>query len=320
MADRHDVVSAGILFADIACEPIERLPLAGELIATGRIQLGLGGCAANVAVDLKKLGISVGVTGCVGDDFFGQFIEQVLAREGVDTKGIRAVPGMNTAATMIVNVKGEDRRFISTAGANVVFKAEDIPQVWSNSARVFYVGGYLMMPGLETDEFVNLLRDLRAKGVIVVVDVVLMERRDFWPILTKVLPEVDYFLPNDDEGKIITGIDDPMEQARRFRDAGARNVVITLGEKGCLFYGDGAKFSAGVYPTTFVGGAGAGDAFDAGFIAGLLWGEGPEGCVRWGSALGASCVRAIGTTEGVFTRQEALAFMASHTLPIVSLK
>jgi len=320
MADRHDVVSAGILFADIACEPIERLPRAGELIPTKRIQLGLGGCAANVAVDLKKVGISVGVAGCVGDDFFGQFIGQALAGESVDTGGIRVVPGMNTAATMIVNVKGEDRRFISTPGANVVFSADDIPSDWSRGIRVFYVGGYLMMPGLETDAFVALLRELRAKGVITVVDVVLMEQRDFWPILIKVLPEVDYFLPNNDEGKLITGSDDPVTQARRFQEAGAQNVVITLGEKGCLFFGRETKFLAGVYPTTFVGGAGAGDAFDAGFIAGLLNGESPEGCVRWGSALGASCVRAIGTTEGVFTREEALDFMASHTLPITPVK
>lgn len=320
MANCHDVVCAGILFADVACEPIDRLPHAGELIPTRRIQLGLGGCAANVAVDLKKVGISVGVTGCVGDDFFGQFIAEVLAREGTDTTGIRVARGMNTAATMIVNVKGEDRRFISTPGANVVFSADDIPSDWRQGIRVFYVGGYLMMPGLETRAFVSLLRDLRAKGVITVVDVVLMEHRDFWPILRDVLPEVDYFLPNNDEGKIITGSDDPVEQARQFQEAGAKNVVITLGEKGCLFFGQEAKFIAGVYPTTFVGGAGAGDAFDAGFIAGLLNGESPEGCVRWGSALGASCVRAIGTTEGVFTREEALNFMASHTLPITPLK
>ncbi|MGQ9505770.1 MAG: carbohydrate kinase family protein [Thermogutta sp.] len=320
MADHHDVVSAGILFADVACEPIDRLPQAGELIPTRRIQLGLGGCAANVAVDLKRVGISVGVAGCVGDDFFGEFITKVLAREGADATGIRVARGMNTAATMIVNVKGEDRRFISTPGANVVFSADDIPSHWREGARVFYVGGYLMMPGLETDAFVSLLRDFRAKGAITIVDVVLMEHRDFWPVLRKVLPEVDYFLPNNDEGKIITGSDDPVEQARQFQEAGAKNVVITLGEKGCLFFGHEAKFLAGVYPTTFVGGAGAGDAFDAGFIAGLLNGESPEGCVRWGSALGASCVRAIGTTEGVFTREEALAFMASHTLPITALK
>lgn len=320
MTTPHQVISAGILFADVACEPIDHLPLAGELVPTKRIQLGLGGCAANVAVDLNKLGVAVGVAGCVGSDFFGQFIVQSLGEHRVDTSGIRAVPGYNTAATMIVNVQGEDRRFISTPGANAVFSTEDIPRSRLEGINVFYVGGYLMMPALETDAFAALLAWLKSQGVQTVLDVVLMDRRDFWPILRKVLPHVDYFLPNNDEGKIITGCDDVLEQAERFRAAGARNVVITLGEKGCLFYGEDGRFWAGIYKTTFVGGAGAGDAFDAGFIMGLLLGEGPEDCVRWGSALGASCVRAIGTTEGVFTRDEAMQFMAKQELAITAIK
>jgi sugar/nucleoside kinase (ribokinase family) len=65
-----------------------------------------------------------------------------------------------------------------------------------------------------------------------------------------------------------------------------------------------------------VGGTGAGDAFDAGYIAGLLAGEDPYGCLRWGSALGASCVRAIGATESVFTRTEAETFMRKQHLEI----
>lgn len=320
MEQSPQVVSAGILFADVACEPIERLPKAGELVPTGRIQLGLGGCAANVAVDLKKLKVSVGVAGCVGDDFFGQFIEEALKREGVETAGIRRVPGYGTAATMIVNVRGEDRRFISTPGANVVFQIPDIPSLWLNEAKVLYIGGYLMMPGIETDDFAALLQNVRTRGVRVVLDVVIMERKDFRPILEKVLPHVDYFLPNDDEGEIILGVADPLAQARQFRALGAHNVIVTLGEKGCLYVGEQGAFRAGVYPTTFVGGAGAGDAFDAGFIMGLLLNESVEGCVKWGSALGASCVRAIGTTEGVFNREEAEAFLAAHHLEIVGIQ
>ena len=107
-----------------------------------------------------------------------------------------------------------------------------------------------------------------------------------------------------------------MQQARVFRDAGAKSVVITRGEKGSLLVGDGLRLRAGVYPSEFVGGAGSGDAFDAGYIAGLLAGEDPAGCLRWGSALGASCVRSIGATESVFNDEEARAFMKEHTLEI----
>ena len=77
-----------------------------------------------------------------------------------------------------------------------------------------------------------------------------------------------------------------------------------------------ARPKDGFDPTTFVGGTGAGDAFDAGYIAGLLWGADPAGCLRWGAALGASCVRSIGATESVFNRAEAEAFMREHELPI----
>ncbi|MFW5693399.1 MAG: carbohydrate kinase family protein, partial [Thermoguttaceae bacterium] len=134
--------------------------------------------------------------------------------------------------------------------------------------------------------------------------------------LTKVLPEVDVFLPNDDEAAVITGLRDPFEQAQRFREAGTKTVVVTQGERGSLLLSDTHRLRAGTYPAEYLGGTGSGDAFDAGYCAGLLRGEDPAGCLRWGSALGASCVRALGATESVFTRGEAEAFLREHELPI----
>ena len=58
-----------------------------------------------------------------------------------------------------------------------------------------------------------------------------------------------------------------------------------------------------------MGGTGAGDAFDAGYILGLAGGDEPRRCLEWGSALGASCVRSISATASVFTRAEAEAFI-----------
>ena len=78
------------------------------------------------------------------------------------------------------------------------------------------------------------------------------------------------------------------KEAETFRSWGAKQVVITQGEAGSLLISENEKLRAGVYPVDFVGGAGSGDAFDAGFIAGMLAGEDAEGCLRWGAALGAS--------------------------------
>ncbi|RMF93387.1 MAG: hypothetical protein D6741_13735 [Planctomycetota bacterium] len=220
---------------------------------------------------------------------------------------------------MIINVQGQDRRFISTPGASAAFSVEHIDRSRVLGAKVFYIGGYLMMPSLETEDLVELLNAARKAGVITVLDVVLIDRERLLDRLAAVLPSVDYFLPNDDEARIITGISDPLKQAERFREIGAENVVITMGGEGTIFVGPDVRLRCGVYPVDFVGGAGSGDAFDAGFIAGLLAGEDAAGCLRWGSAMGASCVRAIGTTDSVFTRAEAEAFMKAHSLLVESV-
>ena len=311
-----DCLCAGILFADVACAPVQRVPEPGELVPTERMQLGLGGCASNTGVDLAKLGYQVGVSGCVGDDPFGKVIIEALEAGGVDARGIHRLAGTGSACSMIINVRGQDRRFISTPAACTKFTVPHIPADWVRQAKVIYVGGYFMMPELETEEMVELFRAARAAGTKTILDVVLYGDEPYWDRLAPLLPETDVFMPNDDEAALITGLDDPLEQAERFREAGAATVVITQGEKGSLLVSDELRLRAGVYRVDFVGGTGSGDAFDAGFIAGMLAGEDPAGCIRWGSALGASCVRAIGATEGVFNRAEAEAFMEKHPLEI----
>lgn len=314
-----DCLCAGILFADYTCVPISHCPKPGELVKTEGIRLALGGCAANAGLDLAKLGVRVGVSGCVGQDAFGQFIIDSLAQGGVDVAGIHKVTEMGTASTMVINVQGEDRRFVSTPGASNAFCVEHIPAAWVREAKVFYIGGYLMMPKLETDAMVELFRQARQAGTKTVLDVVLMGGDHYWKTLQKILPVTDVFLPNDDEAALITGTRDAFEQADRFRAAGAGTVVITQGAKGTVLVSDGLRVRADVYPTEYVGGTGAGDAFDAGYIAGMLKGEDPLGCLRWGSALGASCVRSVSATESVFTRPEAQAFIERHPLKIQRL-
>jgi sugar/nucleoside kinase (ribokinase family) len=256
------------------------------------------------------------VSGCVGDDPFGQVIIGALSDGGVDTAGIHRVPDVGSASSMIINVEGEDRRFISTPAACTKFTVDHIPDDWVRQAKVIYVGGYYMMPGLETDAMIELFRAARAAGTKTILDVVIYGETSYWERLAPLLAETDVFMPNDDEAALITGLTDPLEQAERFRQAGAATVVVTQGEKGTLLVSDKQRLRAAVYPIEFVGGTGSGDAFDAGYIAGLLAGEDPAGCLRWGSALGASAVRAIGATEGVFNRAEAEAFMKQHGLEI----
>lgn len=314
-----EVLCCGIVVADHVCTPIARIPAAGELVLAERILLTLGGCAANAAVDLAKMGVSAGIAARVGGDVFGRVVADLLRDAEVDVTSLRSSPDADTSQTLILNVAGEDRRFVHSFGANAEFRAADIPLDIACQAKVLYVGGYLVMPRLDAHELADVFRQVRALGVLTVLDVVTPRAADYLPRLTPLLPHVDVFLPNDHEAEILSGETDPVRQAEFFRALGAHTVVITCGGNGSILVDDRRRLRAGVFPVEYVDGSGGGDAFDAGYICGLLQGLAPEGCLRLASALGASCVRAVGTTPGVFTRAECDDFLARHSLSIESL-
>lgn len=312
------VVCAGILVADLFVPPMPSLPAAGQLHATDDFLLDTGGCAANTATGLAKLGVPARVVGNVGNDLFGDFIARNLREKGVDTSGIARVAGLGTSKTVVLTVIGEDRRFIHTFGANAAFRVEAIDPSLLAGARALYVGGYLVMPEVTQERLADLFRSAREEGLITFLDVVVPagDRTISMERLVKVLPHVDYFLPNEEEAQALTGETDPKRQAARFLKAGCGTAVITRGGEGTLLMNRSETLSASVYPVEFVDGAGSGDAFAAGFIAGVLEGWEMAEVLRFASAIGASACTRLGCTTGLFTREEAAAFMSAHALPV----
>lgn len=312
------ILCAGVVVADHLCTPISHLPAAGELVKADELILAIGGCASNAAMDLAKLEVPAAICGKVGDDVFGRFVAETLRGAGVDTEGLLVDPERATSQSLIINVKGQDRRFVHSFGANGGLCVDDIAKALASGTppRVLYVGGFFILPGLDPQALADLFASYRAKGTLVVLDVAVPGKGYYVPHLQAVLPHVDAFLPNTDEAEVILGETDPVRQAEAFAAMGARRVVITLGERGSVSVSDTLRARLGAFPVDFVDGTGGGDAFDAGYIAGLIDGRDEVGCLTLASALGASCVRAVGTTAGVFTRAEANAYLARHTLPI----
>jgi sugar/nucleoside kinase (ribokinase family) len=308
-----------VVVADHLCTPIGHLPEAGELVMADDLVLNIGGCASNAAVDLAKLGVPSAICGRVGDDVFGRFVAETLAAFGVDCRGLVVDPGRPTSQTLIVNVRDQDRRFIHSFGANRGLSADDLEAALEPPPRVLYVGGYLVLPGLDADALGRCFARARRLGAVTVLDVAVPGPGEYLKRLEPVLPETDVFLPNADEAALILGETDPLRQAEAFRALGARRVVITRGGLGAVAVSDELRVRLGTFPVPYVDGSGGGDAFDAGYIAGLLDGRDEPGCLTLASAVGASCVRAVGTTAGVFTRAEAEAFLAGHELPVEAI-
>lgn len=295
------------------------MPAAGELVMTDGISLAIGGCASNIAVDLARLGRRSAVAGRVGDDLSGRVVRQALAAANVDTSWLLETPGVGTSSTLIINVRGEDRRFIHAAAANSVFDGSELTAELIRSARVLYLGGFLLMPRLLGEAAAKLFRMARESGVLTVLDVVIPDPQGGWDQLQTVLPFTDVFLPNVDEAWQLTGLDDPRCQAERFKEAGAGTVVVTCGREGAVLVDGRRTLRSGSFCVEFVDGTGSGDAFAAGYIHGMLDDLPVERCLEIGSALGASCVRQPGATTGVFDKAELSAFLSTQKLAIERL-
>ncbi len=314
------VVCAGLVVADHVCPPLDHLPRAGELVVVDELVLNIGGGAANTAVDLGRLGVRAAICARVGDDIFGRFATETLRDHEVDVTALKTDPKLATSQTLIVNVRGEDRRFIHCVGANKGFVAADLDAVLERRPRVLHIGYFLILEQLDADELADRFARARQAGHDDA-----SRRRDARTVATiseplkVVLPHTDIFVPNADEAELILGESDPVRQAQIFHDMGARRVVITRGELGVVSVSDALRVKLGTYPVPFVDGSGGGDAFNAGYILGLLEGRSELECLKLASAVGASCVRAVGTTAGVFTRQEAEDFIDSHEIAVESL-
>lgn len=319
MLQANDVVCAGILVADHVCSPMDRLPDEGHLIAVPEMYLLTGGCAANVAVNVAKQNIGVQVVGKIGDDYWGRFVREDLEARGVDTRHVAVSARAQTSQTMILLCRGQDRRFVHTFGANGDFRGADITPELLAGAKVLYVGGYLAMPNLLPEDVAAIFRDCRERDIRTVLDVVIPTGYDYQGELDTVLPYTDVFLPNNDEAEMLTGEVDPRRQAAALREKGVRTVVITLGGAGLLFSEGDRVWRATHFPSEVIDQTGAGDAFCAGFISGMVRGLDLIGCVQYGSALGASCVRSIGCYEGVFSASQASEFLGENQLNIVEL-
>ena len=212
---------------------------------------------------------------------------------------------------------GEDRRFIHSVGATAEFGPDDVDLDLVASARVLYVGGYLVTPGFDQDSLTRLFQYAREKGIMTVLDVA-GPREGMQPV-SQVLAFTDVFLPNDDEGQLLTGESDPRRQAEVFLDCGAGTVVITMGGCGSLALTREGGVRAGAFEIDVVDPSGGGDAFDAGFIYGLLHGWDLRRTVEFASAMGASACTRVGTTPGVMRLCDAVDFLAQNRLEMTEL-
>jgi len=304
-----DVLCLGIMVADVVARPVRELPGRGRLVLADQIELHTGGCAVNTAIALAKLGLSVGVMGKVGQDGFGDFILRELKRYDLEASGVKRSREVNTSATMVLVEPDGERRFVHYLGANADLVEGDLDWRLIEESRILHIAGSLVMPGIDGQPTADILKRARERGGITALDTVWDAKQRWLELIEPCLPHIDYFLPSLEEARMITSLYDPSEVAQFFLEHGVGVVALKMGEEGCYLRSPDEEVQIPAYEVAAVDTTGAGDAFVAGFLTGVVKGWNLKQTGYLANAVGALCVTAIGATTGLRTLEETLRFM-----------
>jgi sugar/nucleoside kinase (ribokinase family) len=311
-----EVVCLGILVADVLARPVDAFPERGRLTLVDRMELHTGGCAGNTAVGLSRLGISARVIGKIGNDGFGDFYVSVMARERVDAGGIVRDDSANTSSTMVLIHGDGERSFIHYIGANGTLHAEDIDLAQLAGVKLLHVAGALLMPGIDGEPTARILKHAKERGIITSMDTVWDGTGRWMAAIEPALTYLDYFLPSIEEARMLTGVESPEDVAEAFLARGVGVVALKMGEDGCYVATRSGQFRVPAFEVPAIDATGAGDAFAAGFLAGVVKGWSLRETARFANAVGALCTLAIGTTAGIKSMAETQQFMLSTGLRV----
>ena len=311
-----DVMCLGILCADVLVRPVDTLPKRGKLDLVDRIEMQIGGCASNAAIDICRLGGSAGIISMVGADGFGDFVRETLTSEGVDIAGLICDPLVSTAASIVAIGSDGERSVMHCLGSNAFFNVNALRRELFENARALLIAGTFLMPAFDGPGTVAALKMGREYNLLCCLDTAWDAQGRWMNVLKPALPLLDWFMPSFDEAAMLAESEDVADIAETFIRLGCKNTVIKLGEQGCYVRAeDGSRFFSPGYSVSAVDTSGAGDSFCAGFIMGLLAGWPLTECAAFANAVGAMCVCSVGTTTGIRTLEETHAFIKRNALP-----
>lgn len=289
------VVGFGALNMDYL-HRVERLVLDGETYVQHTTRAP-GGSAANTVYGLSRLGVKAGLLGAVGDDEDGKAILDDLKQVGADISHIRIVDEAPTGSVIgFVDEQGRRALYVSP-GANGRIAGEDIELAYVAQARILHLTSFVDEKQLAVQEW--LVEQLPSQVQVSFAPGSLYTRRGA-EALSKILRRTAFLFVNGNEAEDLGGV-------RKLCDRGCQVVVITLGEKGCRIARAAAPGQPGedhlieAIPTQVIDTTGAGDAFAAGFLYGVLSGKDLLTCGRLGNLVASRCIAAMGARANLPT-------------------
>ncbi|HEY2964675.1 MAG TPA: carbohydrate kinase family protein [Actinomycetota bacterium] len=307
MSDPFDLLVLGDANPDLVLtgnvEPV--FGQAERLVDEAR--LTVGGSGAIVATGAARLGLRVGFCGVVGDDPFGRFLREELERRGVDVGGLVVDAARPTGVTIVL-ARPNDRAILTHAGTIADLRTDLIDPARLERARHVHVSSYFLQQNL-APELPALFGRVRAGGATTSVDPNWDPSGRWNGGLRDLLGQIDFFFPNATEASGIAVLDE-LDDAVLALAERAGLVVAKAGAGGALA-AHGERLVRAAAPTTDpLDTTGAGDAFDAGYLASMLAGDPLERSLAIANACGALSTRAIGGVDAQPTMEEVLTLLS----------
>jgi len=293
---------------------VKNFPLAGETIEGLAYMQAMGGKGANQAVAAHRLGGKVSFITCLGNDANGQNALQYYKEEGLDVSTSLIVEGVSSGTAMIwVDEKGENC-IVITPGANNMLTPDYIVQMEESIANAEIVVLQMEIP-YDTVKTVCSLAKKHKKKVILNVAPARKLDQD-------ILKDVDILVVNETEAETISGekIVAVGKEAviKKLVSMGAKTVVLTLGEKGCLLQNEQTVINKQAFVVDALDTTAAGDTFCGALAARLSKGKNWDDVLTFASAAAALCVTRMGAQPSVPSENEVLDFLKENEALISS--
>lgn len=312
------LVSLGVHILDVLGCHVSQVPAGQGISLIEEIRITAAGTAAGTSVDMAKLGCDVTAVGAIGNDEMGKILIGILNRYNINTSYLAIKDGVQTSGSILPIRPNGERPALHVMGANAVFSIDDVPQEVLKTADFVHCGGFFLMPKFDGPDTALTLKLAKSSGAVTTMDILGVKQEHMAEKILPSMPFLDYFMPNLEEAKMITGLDQPMEMCEFFLKAGVKSVILKMGERGSLIAAaDGSHMRIPAHRVKVVDTTGCGDAWSAGFITGLARGMSVKESAELASACGSLVASGLGSDAGILDFDSTIEFMKhTPTLPL----
>lgn len=292
------VLVVGSINMDIVMET-GKIPKPGETVTGRGLSLICGGKGANQATAAAKLGAEVKMIGAVGNDVFGKQLIQNLQSNAVGTEGVQ-VCGSTSGIAVITVCNGENSIMLEP-GANNAVNRELIDK---NIKLLAWADIIIMQFEIPIDTVIYVAETAKRLNKRIVVN-----PAPYRQCPDRLFQLADIYVPNEHEAASLLGYEITEQTAekavRSISDKGCKQVIITLGEKGCVYSSDGCVKSFGIYKTKAEDTTAAGDSFIASLCISESEGKSIDEAVSFAAKVAAITVSRKGAGVSIPSRSEA---------------